>query len=262
MALKDLVVSHAELTEEQIEKIIGNYLRFDTSAETVVLLPSTTSLSSRQRILLYLVGLRGWPFVKPDDTPPTAATPSELEAALQIPGGTLRPILKELKETRLVSVADGRYSVNPVTLPFIEREIANSDGTSVSNTNTARPRKKRKSKSASASEVTQTVGEKSDNVEDEIEVAPASSDKKFRKRRDASAKGGPIVKIRELITEGWFGTPRTVQDILDELRVRGTIYKRTDLTRQMIMLTRARELRRQKQRPAGAKRDLYFYSNW
>src|SRR5690606_20377910 len=88
VALKDLIVSHAELTEEQIENFVSPYARYDLVAISIVLLLNAMSLSIRQRVIVYLVALRGWPFVVSEDAPPTSATPAELERSLQIPGGT------------------------------------------------------------------------------------------------------------------------------------------------------------------------------
>jgi hypothetical protein len=263
VALKDLVVSHAELTEEQIEKIVADYARYDPTAKSVVLLPSAMDLSNKQRVIVYLVALRGWPFVLTEDTPPTNASPAELERALQIAGGSLRPILKELKDSRLIEATDGRYSANPVTFPFLETQLQGSEGTDGSRATTPpRSRTRRKHSGARPAASTQVAPDQdATTVEADVQAGGSkASSTKRRGRRDATAAGGgPLVRLRQLIAEGWFSEPRTTKDIVNELATRGASYRGQDLTRQMITLTRSTELRRTSQPKPGSTRPVWHY---
>lgn len=269
MALKDLVVSHAELTEEQIEKIVSSFARYDPVAKSIVLLPPAMALSNRQRMIVYLVALRGWPFVLSDDTPPTGATPAELEQSLQMPGGTLRPILKELKDARLIENNEGRYSANPVTFPFLEEQLHDSPKPVRS------ARKAPQSARATASPATSLNADEEradppvrDHDVSTQELPRAEKRPKGtgasgsgRARRDAtSAGGGPLVRLRALIKQGWFDTPRSTQAIVDHLATRGAHYRGQDLTRQLQLLIRSEELVRSKKAPPGSGRAVWHYS--
>ena len=94
MGLKDLIASKSSLAEDVIEEIVSEYVRYDTDHKAVFLTPEGHELSGKSKVLIYLVALQGWPFVM-DDVVPTDAKPGEIEEHTAIPGGTLRPLLKE-----------------------------------------------------------------------------------------------------------------------------------------------------------------------
>lgn len=255
MALKDLVVAQDELTEEQIEDLIKPFLRYDASARRLVLLPPATELQNRQRVIAYLIGLLGWPFVLPDEPPATSMTPAELEEALKIPGGTLRPILKELKDARLIEVRDGKYSVSHVTFPFLKEQLKGKSPP---------PQKSRKRRKTTQSEKKPQLDLAGEESQETGRARQGTSDEgsltKRRGRRDATVAGaGPLERVQELIREGWFATPRSVRDIVSELASRGATYRGQDLTRQMQTLVRERELTRSKAAKGGSGREVWHY---
>jgi hypothetical protein len=260
VALRDLVVSQAELTESQIEELIEPYIRYDVTTKRLVVLPPASELNNRQRVIAYLIALSGWPFVLPDDFPPIALTPAELSRALSIPGGTLRPILKQLKDERLIQENDGRYSVSHVTFPFLKQQLSGT--TSPRPASRGKPRAK--SSPQSQTEKSETKNTLVDETDSKHEVLPSDSARpkpKRRTRRDATAAGaGPLERVRELIREGWFAESKTVKAIVEELASRGATYRGQDLTRQMLVLVRSRELVRQKKQVAGAGKEIWHYS--
>lgn len=71
---------------------------------------------------------------------------------------------------------------------------------------------------------------------------------------------GPIDKIRRLIYEGWFKSPRTAKDIREKLEASGYSYRRTDLTRQLKSLAERGELEREKQPDVGTNRKIWHYT--
>jgi hypothetical protein len=261
------------LTEEQIESIVAEYARFDTTDDVIVLLPSASALTNRQRVLIYLVAMRGWPFVKEDDPPPTAATPAELEKALNIAGNSLRPIPKRLKDARLIDESDGRYSVNPVTFPFLKKELIVESAESPSETEPKPRRRASRGKKAARSQTEDVVdleapASETDNRDQEEPDPPPSGSAENtatrppskRTKRDATSAGaGPLQRLRGLIAGGWFSKPRSTRDMVAEFAKRGLNYKRTDLTRQLLTLTRNEELVRDKARPPEGGPDMWFY---
>lgn len=119
MPLKDLTIKGTVLREKQIEELVSDYVRYDPETKEIILLPAANSLKNNAKILLYLVALQGWSFVTKDPVP-TDATPANIEHALHIPGGTLRPALKGLKESHMILAKGRSYSIHPAALPHIK----------------------------------------------------------------------------------------------------------------------------------------------
>lgn len=122
MALKDLVIDKAAMTEEAIEKIVSGRLHYDVEEKAISLTPAGASLPVKKKLLTYLVGLQGWRFVA-EEPIAADASPAELEEHLGIPGGTVRPMLMDLRERHLLYCKKGRYSVRPSSLHAITREF-------------------------------------------------------------------------------------------------------------------------------------------
>src|SRR5262245_27973629 len=125
MALKDLVVEKGALDEAAIERIVSPYLRYDTDAKEFEFMPAFAALSNKPKVLVYLVGLQGWQFVM-EDPMPSDARPADIEAATGIPGGSLRPLLRDLSESHQIFERDSRYSVRGTSFPMIEAELNGS----------------------------------------------------------------------------------------------------------------------------------------
>jgi len=123
VALKDLVADHGMIAEETIEKIVAPYVRYDPAAHKIVWTPQAKSLGNDTKVLVFLVAVLGWQYVL-DASQDVATKPADLEDELDIAGGTLRPILKRLKDSHLLAVVDGHYRVQLANLDSIEAAIA------------------------------------------------------------------------------------------------------------------------------------------
>lgn len=122
MPLKDLTIKGTVLLEKQVEEIVSDYVRYDPETKEIILLPAANTLKNRAKVLLYLVALQGWPFVTKEPVP-TDATPASIEHALHIPGGTLRPTLKGLKDSHMILAKGRSYHIYPAALAHIRAEI-------------------------------------------------------------------------------------------------------------------------------------------
>ena len=182
MALKDLAAQKAALTEEAIEAIVADHVRYDIDEAEIAFTPGFNDLGNKSKILVYLVALQGWPFVT-DDAIATGAKPAQMENVLAIPGGTLRPTLKDLKDRHLITVKGGVYSVRGSSLPSVESEVKSSSSAS--------PPAKKKTK------------------------------KKTTKKTRGSGSGsttknaGLGEKFEEFVAEGFFDDGKTAKDIRD-----------------------------------------------
>jgi hypothetical protein len=173
MGLKDLIASKSSLAEDVIEEIVSEHVRYDTDHKAVFLTPEGHELSGKSKVLVYLVALQGWPFVL-DDVVPMDAKPGEIEKHTGIPGGSLRPHLKELKDRRIIIEKGGRYSVLSAALQSIKKELGSAPPAS----DTRSKPKKRKARSKPFIEAEETS-----------EIAEADSSAKKKTGRKSASKG-------------------------------------------------------------------------
>ena len=144
MALKDHVTDSAKLSEAEIESIIADYLKYDPTNKAVVFLPKTHGLSVEKKILLHLVALRGWRFVVKDSPPAADALPREIERVTGVRGGTLRPMLRALVQSKMLDSRKGRYEIPAHNLGRVRDAMANGGSTVTSRPASQEPTKKGK----------------------------------------------------------------------------------------------------------------------
>jgi hypothetical protein len=237
MALKDLIASKSALTEGAIEALIKDYIRYDVEEKELTLLPAATSLSSKQKVLVYLVALQGWPIVaKGEDAPATTAKPAEIGERVGIHGGTLRPLLKELKDSHLISWKAGAYSVRAASLADIKKEV---DGTAAPARKPSRPRR--------AAKATEATPDK-----------PASGPKGKRK---AAATGNMAKKFNGWITEGFFKEPRTLAQVQDRFHEQGEILPKSSVPWFLLTAIRANPPRLIRKKDTVGGKKIYVYTS-
>ena len=212
MALKDLVAKKSEIAESVIEAIVSKYVRYYTDTLEVGFTPDGAGLAGENKVLVYLVALLGWRYVT--DKPPTVSTkPADLEKALGIAGGTLRPLLKNLKDAHLIAPGDDGYAVREGNLEAIAATISGE-------------------KKPSRRKVAATP-----------KVAKLKANGSGPKRGSSS----PIsAKLETWLKESFFKTPRTLKAVHMRLHEHGVIVPQTSISGPLLRAVQQGHLTRQK----------------
>lgn len=207
MALKDLVADHKKVAEETIEKIIGPYVRYDPAAQKIVWTAQSKSLSNDAKVLVFLVAVLGWHYVS-EEKITVKTKPANLESDLGIPGGTLRPVLKKLKDGHLLTEVSGQYAVQLANIDAIENAIAG---------NVRAPTKKSSSRKSGRT--------KPEKAEDE-----GADVKSSEKRKSRGAPNQLKTLLTKWISDGFFKEPRTMSNLLERYHENAVIAKLTSLS--------------------------------
>ena len=220
MALKDLIVDGGAVAEDAIEKIISVYVRYEIDPPAIVFTTEGSALGIAAKVIVYSAAVFGWKYVV--DEPPVISTkPADLEHALGIPGGTLRPVLKKLKDNHLLAVADGHYSIRASNLTAAARVVSGEKHLAASQP---------KSKNTKA---------------DDSSVAADTSVKSSAK---AKKKAGLPIKdsLEALLSEGFFSEFRTLKQIVGRFHELAVIAKATSLSGPVADLVRNKKFERKK----------------
>lgn len=212
MPLKDFVAKKSEIAESVIEAIVSKYVRYYTDTLEIGFTPEGADLSSEKKVLVYLVALLGWPYVT-DSSPVIPTKPADLEKTLGIPGGTLRPLLKNLKDAHLIAPSAEGYTVREGNLEAIAAAIS---------------------------------GEKKPSRRKVAAVAKAARPQKDGATSKRS-NGNPISpKLDAWIKEGFFKTPRTLRAVHKRLHEEGVIARQTSVSGPLLKAVQQRRVSRQK----------------
>jgi len=117
--LTHLLLDASEVDRAQLSRALSESLGIDAGSGRVVLKPGFSRLSSRNKLLAYLLGRKVAVLLdKADDEP---AAPKEISEETGMPSGTVSPKLRELLRERLVSTTESsEYYVTPAqVLPAI-----------------------------------------------------------------------------------------------------------------------------------------------
>jgi hypothetical protein len=196
MTLRDLVAKKSEIAESVIEAMVSKYVRYYTDTMEIGFTSAGSELGGENKVLVYLVALLGWRYVT--ESPPAITTkPADLERALGIAGGTLRPLLKSLKDAHLISPSAEGYSVREGNLEAIAA-IINGD---------KKPLRRK------------------------VAAAPKAAGTKKDGTAAKRSSGSPISsKLDAWITEGFFKTPRTLRAVCEHLHEHGVIARQTSIS--------------------------------
>jgi hypothetical protein len=236
MALKDLVADRSRLTEAAIEEIVRNYVRYDPGTYEVVLTPAGLALSNDAKILVLLVAVAGWQYVV-DEVRIVDTKPAALEQMTGIAGGTLRPVLKKLKDAHLVVTTNEGYAIRVTNLDAIGRVIAGEKAVT-------RPASRKAKRTPE--------GENNSTTEGSESSAESAGAKGHRK---ASV---PIVgSLNRLVDSGFFAEERTLGQVVSRLHEMAIIAKTTSLSGPIADLVRNGKLTRKKVTEGG--KDVWSY---
>ncbi len=246
MALKDLIAQRSALAEDSIEQIIKNYVRYEPDEREIAFTPEFASLGNKGKILVYLVAIEGWSFVV-DDLVATETKPADLEDKLGIPGGSLRPTLKDLKDRHLVVSKGAGYSVRASSLSAIQRELDARAGD-------APVRGRKTTRKAKTSTATDTIERVANSITGEAGGTPAAKEQKKRK----SASGGDLKQtFNGWIAEGFFDKPKTLADVQARFHEEAILIPRTSIPKYLLAGVRDKALSRNKQDVNG--KQLWMY---
>ncbi|MEQ8387373.1 MAG: hypothetical protein RLP16_05425 [Alphaproteobacteria bacterium] len=231
MALKELISERGAIAEEMIEKIISPYVRYEIDPHEIVFTQDGFALDNVARILVYLVAVQGWKYVV-DDDPDIETKPADLEEVLGIPGNTLRPALKKLKDANLITSNNASYAVKPSNLDAVKRAVEGEKSV-------AARKKAAKSKPRMAKK------QKDDQ----------STDQPSKPRR----KSGTTIRgsIATLLDEGFFDEFQSLGQVSNRLREKAIIAKVTSLSGPIAEFVRDRKLTRRKIK-RGTKEVWYY----
>jgi hypothetical protein len=239
MALKDLVAAKSALDEAAIEELVQDYVRYDPGEREIVFLPEFSTLSSKQKILVYLVALQGWSFVV-EEAVETETKPANLEEKLGIPGGSLRPMLKDLKDRHLVMSKGAGYSLRASSLAAVKKEMSVGSGGVP-----AAVRRRRSSGNTRAGGNPVETGEA---------ITPNEPPKKKKSSSGTDVKG----KFASWIAGGFFKKPRTLAEVQKQFHQEAVIIPRTSIPKYLLGAIRDGSLVRSKQAVDG--KTVWVYS--
>lgn len=207
MALKDLVITNKQVSEDLIENILKGKVELLQDGNKIILTRESSIFPNKVKILLFLVGGKAWELL---GSASLSFSPGEIEAALNIPGNSLRPLLKELSDNFFASNNKGKYQITFKGVYELEAMLKTISGNDEGGSHNNRSGKKTLSKSP-------------------------------RSTKAAPSKSGAI---DELINEGYFSEFRDNQEILAELGRRGITIKSTSLPSFLLPLLRKKVLTR------------------
>ena len=184
------------------------------------------------------MALQGWPYVT-DHVIPTAAKPSVIEGELGIPGGSLRPLLKDLKDRHLLSYKDGSYSVRASSFDAISREIRGSH---------------REVREPSAPTLKRSDA---DLERTSSEVGPPGIAAKRKRRSDSGHSREIGQRFRQWVDEGFFDDGRTLGEVQARFHDQAIIIPQTSIPKYLLAAVRDQRLTRSKEDINGKERWVY-----
>lgn len=216
MALENLIVDHKQISKGLLENILKGRVELIREKEGVNLTKEGHNLSNKVRVLLYLCGKKAWEFLNSKEI---RVSIEEIEKNLGIKGNTLRPILKELRDSYQIDSEKGKYKISPKGIIELEKSLEH--------------------KKESYSEKT---------------IKTKTLTLQINKSSNKISKGQFIKKLYD---EGYFKNPKNMNDVVSELKKIGVSIKLTDLPSYLLSLVRNGKLSREQ--IMNGKRKIWVY---
>jgi len=124
MALKDLTIDQNALQEELIESLVASYIRYDVSQRVVIFLPEKVQeLTIPQKIVVYLLALKGWQYFDNSENVLQDAPPKAIAEAIMENGSTTRSNLQILLKKGLILKNSTKYSIPSIAIHKIQNYL-------------------------------------------------------------------------------------------------------------------------------------------
>lgn len=123
MALKNLTIKQNKIKEENLEELLSGFVLFDESKEEIILTPKSMRLTNREKILIFLIALKGWQFIISKNELIDRIKPKNLEKKLRIPGNSLRPMLLSLLKNNLIDKDENGYFIPDILINEIKKNL-------------------------------------------------------------------------------------------------------------------------------------------
>lgn len=106
MPIQDLLVKSSEIGEATMEKILKPYVQYVDNGE-ISFTPAFFELKSDDKIGIALVAKDGWRFIAGKENYAGGMKNEELEKFTILPGNTVRPAIKRLRDKNLIRTEKG-----------------------------------------------------------------------------------------------------------------------------------------------------------
>ena len=124
--LEKLFIDEEEVSRDLLYDILAPYIRFSKKTNDIIPTRDFLKLKTDQKILVTLAAIKAL-FVlgKRDDD---KIAPKELEKLTGIKGNTLRPVLKNLYDQRIIlKDPEGGYYLPPMSIPTVKDMLKHED---------------------------------------------------------------------------------------------------------------------------------------
>ncbi|HEV2738805.1 MAG TPA: hypothetical protein VGU66_09520 [Candidatus Elarobacter sp.] len=118
--LQSLVVDESAMHDAILAELLRDWIQLTTTGG-IVFKADAVRLSVRSRALIGILG--GAALHRLGHRSEKGIAPKEIETLTGIPGGTLRPALRELASRRLVRSEDGRYEVPAYAIADVRKAL-------------------------------------------------------------------------------------------------------------------------------------------
>ena len=123
MSIKDLLVKSSDIGEEAMEKILKPYVRFVDNGELAFDAPFFL-LKAEEKIGIALIAKDSWRYIPGKENLAGGMKNTELEKATLLPGNTVRPRVKDLRDRGLIKTEKEAHYPTAKLVFTLQRKFA------------------------------------------------------------------------------------------------------------------------------------------